>query len=266
MRPQRSWVSSKRHFRDKGWALRVPRRLQELAVRVNRALPELTQTLGRSPDDPGARRTARGRHRRDRRRDGRGPGLLDQPSLDTPVGEEGQAPLDSLGEDDPSIALLDEWSSLAPAVAELPSRSARPLLAVLSRPDPKRDRGGRRGEPDARVTHPDADPREARRAASAWRWARRQGFRRRARCGQALRVPRLRRVDLSAPGLTRAPPRDGVLLRGRSGAPRARWGGLCAHPRTRDPTCDGCGSAPIRRGTCRPWASTPPAVGSTGTT
>ena len=35
-------------------------------------------------------------------------------SLDTPVGEEGQAPLDSLGEDDPSIALLDEWSSLAP--------------------------------------------------------------------------------------------------------------------------------------------------------
>ena len=27
----------KRHFRDKGWALRVPRRLQELAVQVNRA-------------------------------------------------------------------------------------------------------------------------------------------------------------------------------------------------------------------------------------
>ena len=42
----------KRHFRDKGWALRVPRRLQELAVRVNRALPELTQTLGRSPTIP----------------------------------------------------------------------------------------------------------------------------------------------------------------------------------------------------------------------
>src|SRR3982751_1228514 len=39
----------KRHFRDKGWAVRVPRRVQELHVEVNTLVGELTQRLGRSP-------------------------------------------------------------------------------------------------------------------------------------------------------------------------------------------------------------------------
>ncbi len=39
----------KRHFRDKGWAIRVPRRLQELRISISSATAELTQTLGRSP-------------------------------------------------------------------------------------------------------------------------------------------------------------------------------------------------------------------------
>lgn len=39
----------KRHFRDKTWAVRVPRRLQELGASVNRATTELTQKLDRSP-------------------------------------------------------------------------------------------------------------------------------------------------------------------------------------------------------------------------
>ena len=39
----------KRHFRDKGWAIRVPRRLQELRMQIGGATGELTQTLGRSP-------------------------------------------------------------------------------------------------------------------------------------------------------------------------------------------------------------------------
>jgi RNA polymerase sigma-B factor len=39
----------KRHFRDKGWAIRVPRRLQELNVAVNRALDTLSAQLARSP-------------------------------------------------------------------------------------------------------------------------------------------------------------------------------------------------------------------------
>jgi len=39
----------KRHFRDKGWAIRVPRRLQELRISISAATAELTQSLGRSP-------------------------------------------------------------------------------------------------------------------------------------------------------------------------------------------------------------------------
>jgi RNA polymerase sigma-B factor len=39
----------KRHFRDKGWAIRVPRRLQELRMQISAATAELTQSLGRSP-------------------------------------------------------------------------------------------------------------------------------------------------------------------------------------------------------------------------
>ena len=39
----------KRYFRDKGWAIRVPRRLQELRMQIGSASAELTQSLGRSP-------------------------------------------------------------------------------------------------------------------------------------------------------------------------------------------------------------------------
>ncbi|MFS3129950.1 RNA polymerase sigma factor SigF [Nocardioides sp. Bht2] len=39
----------KRHFRDKGWAIRVPRRLQELRMQISATSAELTQLLGRSP-------------------------------------------------------------------------------------------------------------------------------------------------------------------------------------------------------------------------
>ena len=39
----------KHHFRDKTWAVRVPRRLQELGASVTKATTELTQKLDRSP-------------------------------------------------------------------------------------------------------------------------------------------------------------------------------------------------------------------------
>jgi RNA polymerase sigma-B factor len=39
----------KRHYRDKGWAVRVPRDLQELALRVDRATDRLVHQLGRAP-------------------------------------------------------------------------------------------------------------------------------------------------------------------------------------------------------------------------
>lgn len=39
----------KRYFRDKGWAIKVPRRLQELSFKVNQAVDTLTQRYQRSP-------------------------------------------------------------------------------------------------------------------------------------------------------------------------------------------------------------------------
>lgn len=39
----------KRHFRDKGWAVRVPRRLQEIHLQLNKVVSDLSHDLGRSP-------------------------------------------------------------------------------------------------------------------------------------------------------------------------------------------------------------------------
>lgn len=39
----------RRHFRDKAWAMHVPRRLKELSLRLSRLLDQLTTELGRSP-------------------------------------------------------------------------------------------------------------------------------------------------------------------------------------------------------------------------
>jgi RNA polymerase sigma-B factor len=42
----------KRHFRDKGWSVRVPRGLQELNVKVSKLIEQQTVQLGRSPTIP----------------------------------------------------------------------------------------------------------------------------------------------------------------------------------------------------------------------
>ncbi|HJR97907.1 MAG TPA: RNA polymerase sigma factor SigF [Actinomycetota bacterium] len=117
----------KRHFRDKGWALRVPRRMQELAVRINQLLPELTQSLGRSPTIPELAEHL------DVTTDDIVEAMdavqaYSTSSLDAPIGGEGKAPIETIGGDDPSLELLEEWSSLAPTVAELSPRDRRVLF------------------------------------------------------------------------------------------------------------------------------------------
>src|SRR5436305_9429663 len=42
----------KRHFRDKGWAVRAPRRMQELYLRLGKIVSSLSQEIGRSPTIP----------------------------------------------------------------------------------------------------------------------------------------------------------------------------------------------------------------------
>ncbi len=39
----------KRHLRDRGWSVRLPRRIHDLHLRAQQAIDELTQELGRSP-------------------------------------------------------------------------------------------------------------------------------------------------------------------------------------------------------------------------
>ena len=39
----------RRHFRDHGWSVKVPRRMKELGPQLNRARDELSQRLGRAP-------------------------------------------------------------------------------------------------------------------------------------------------------------------------------------------------------------------------
>jgi RNA polymerase sigma-B factor len=116
----------KRHFRDKGWAIRVPRRLQEVALRINAVLPELAQEHGRSPtiEEIAARCEATPEEILDAMEAVQ---AYSTSSLDTPVGEDGIAPVDVLGQDDPSIETLEGWASVAPALQELPARERRVL-------------------------------------------------------------------------------------------------------------------------------------------
>ena len=59
----------KRHFRDKGWDVRVPRRLQELRLEITKASGDLAQQLGRSPTVADLAAPARGDRGGDHRGD-----------------------------------------------------------------------------------------------------------------------------------------------------------------------------------------------------
>ncbi len=111
----------KRHFRDKGWSVRVPRRLQEIGLRVNAALPALYQELSRSPTiEEIAERV--GASVEDVLEAMDASQAYSTTSLDAPASEDGAAPIDVLGGEDPSMALLEEWATVAPVVRELPQR------------------------------------------------------------------------------------------------------------------------------------------------
>src|ERR1700736_2696422 len=58
----------KRHFRDKGWAVRAPRRMQELYLRLGKVVASLSQELGRSPPSPSWPRRPRCPRRRSSKR------------------------------------------------------------------------------------------------------------------------------------------------------------------------------------------------------
>jgi RNA polymerase sigma-B factor len=112
----------KRHFRDHGWGVRVPRSLQELVVEINRVRIPLTQQLERDPsiadtakhigvsEERIAQATMAARAYR-------------PVSLFYPVGRiDGPSPLDQLGAPDTAIEKVEIRESIAPALGQLSCR------------------------------------------------------------------------------------------------------------------------------------------------
>ena len=114
----------KRHFRDKGWAVRVPRRLQELHLELTKVVGNLGHDLGRSPTVAEIAKAA------DLSEEEVLEGLeiaqaYNFTSLDAPIdtGDGGSTSFaDQLGEDDEHLENLEYRASLAPEMAKLPER------------------------------------------------------------------------------------------------------------------------------------------------
>ena len=113
----------KRHFRDKGWAVRVPRRIQELHLRLGPAVAALGQALGRSPTIAEIARHA-GASEEEVLEAIEAGNAYRTTSLDAPVrgDDPGQSLGDRLGGDDERLADTEDWMTLSPLVAELPPR------------------------------------------------------------------------------------------------------------------------------------------------
>ena len=119
----------KRWFRDKGWAVRVPRRLQELRLEIGSATAALTQQLGRSPTVAElAERIGTGE---DEVLEGlESAAAYSTLSLDAPEGGESDGPsvLDMLGAEDEALEGVENREALKPLLAGLPERERRILL------------------------------------------------------------------------------------------------------------------------------------------
>ncbi len=119
----------KRHFRDKGWAIRVPRRLQELRISLGRATAELSQKSGRSPT-VGELAEHLGISEDEVIEGLEGAQAYSTSSIDAQVGGDADAPLlaDRLGAEDPDLEGVEYRESLKPLLAALPARERRILV------------------------------------------------------------------------------------------------------------------------------------------
>ena len=115
----------KRYFRDKGWAVKVPRRLQELNLAVNRAVEHLSVELGRAATvaDLAKRLGATEEEIIEAQELGQAYNLL---SLDSELAAEGEAKsttlLDYVGMQDSDLDLLEDKANLERAFDVLDPR------------------------------------------------------------------------------------------------------------------------------------------------
>ena len=119
----------KRHFRDKGWAVRVPRRLQELKLSLTKAISELAQREGRAPTV--AELAAHLGMSEEEVLEGlESANAYSTVSLDAPDSGDEDAPAvaDSLGMVDDALEGVEYRESLKPLLERLPPREKRILL------------------------------------------------------------------------------------------------------------------------------------------
>ena len=119
----------KRHFRDKGWAVRVPRRLQELKLSLTKAVGELAQREGRAPTV--SELAAHLQMSEEEVLEGlESANAYSTVSLDAPDSGDEDAPAvaDSLGMIDDALEGVEYRESLKPLLERLPPREKKILL------------------------------------------------------------------------------------------------------------------------------------------
>jgi RNA polymerase sigma-B factor len=120
----------KRHFRDKGWSVRVPRGLQELNVKLSHLIEELTVQLERSPTIPELAKAAGVEEEEvlEALESGQAYATL---SLSSPAGggDDGSDldPLESLGEIEHQYEVSEDRAVLAPGLRALDDRERKIL-------------------------------------------------------------------------------------------------------------------------------------------
>ncbi|MFD4588258.1 RNA polymerase sigma factor SigF [Streptomyces sp. NPDC058423] len=118
----------KRHFRDKGWAVRVPRRLQELRLALTTATAELSQQHGRSPTVHELAERL-GISEEEVLEGLESANAYSTLSLDVPdTDDESPAVADTLGAEDEALEGVEYRESLKPLLEDLPPREKRILL------------------------------------------------------------------------------------------------------------------------------------------
>ncbi len=116
----------KRHFRDKGWAVRVPRRLQELNLRLGSVISQISQDLQRSPTVAEIAQAAGATEDEvlEALDSAHAYSLI---SLDAGANEEGLSYHEQIGTDDEALEALEDRVSVGPLLHRLPPRDRHML-------------------------------------------------------------------------------------------------------------------------------------------
>jgi RNA polymerase sigma-B factor len=119
----------KRHFRDKGWSVRVPRGLQELNVQLSRLVEQLTVQLSRSPTIPELAKAAGVEEEEvlEALESGRAYTSLSLSAGSGGGDEDDLDPLESLGTEEHQYEVSEDRAVLAPGFKALDERERRIL-------------------------------------------------------------------------------------------------------------------------------------------